>query len=156
MHIWVDADACPHVIKELLYRAADRRHMALTLVTNQSLRIPTSPSIHLLRVPAGFDGADQAIVQRVRAGGLVVTADVPLAAQVVAKGASALNPRGQRYTPVNIHEHLTMRHVMDELRQSGVQTGGPSPFSRRDRQAFANHLDRFLTRAPRTGSDAPG
>jgi uncharacterized protein YaiI (UPF0178 family) len=133
MHIWVDADACPHVIKDLLYRAANRWHMALTLVTNQPLRIPTSPHIHLLRVPAGFDGADQAIVRHVCAGDLVVTADIPLAAQVVAKGAHALNPRGQRYTPENIHEHLTMRHVMDELRQSGVETGGPSPFSARDR-----------------------
>jgi uncharacterized protein YaiI (UPF0178 family) len=156
MHIWVDADACPHVIKDLLYRAANRWHIALTLVTNQSLRIPRSPYIHLLRVPAGFDEADQAIVQRVRAGDLVVTADIPLAAQVVANGAHALNPRGQVYTPENIHEHLTMRHVMDELRQSGVQTGGPSPFSRRDRQAFANQLDRLLTHAARTGLDAPG
>jgi uncharacterized protein len=156
MHIWVDADACPHVIKDLLYRAANRLKIALTLVANQPLRIPTAPYIHLLRVPAGFDGADQAIVQRVRAGDLVVTADIPLAAQVVAKGAHALNPRGQVYTPENIHEHLTMRHVMDELRQSGVQTGGPSPFSRRDRQAFANQLDRLLTQSAQTGSDATG
>jgi uncharacterized protein YaiI (UPF0178 family) len=156
MHIWVDADACPHVIKDLLYRAADRRRIELTLVANQPLRIPASPYIYLLRVPAGFDGADQAIVQRVRTGDLVVTADVPLAAQVVAKGASALNPRGQCYTPENIYEHLTMRHVMDELRQSGVETGGPSPFSPRDRQAFANQLDRLLTHSAQTGSDATG
>ena len=156
MHIWVDADACPHVIKDLLYRAANRCHLTLTLVTNQPLRIPTSPYIHLLRVPAGFDRADQAIVRHVRAGDLVVTADVPLAAQVVAKGAHALNPRGQVYTPENIHEHLTMRHVMDELRQSGVDTGGPSPFRPRDRQAFANQLDRLLTQAGHTGSDATG
>ena len=140
MHIWVDADACPHVIKDLLYRAANRLEIALTLVANQPLRTPASPYITVLRVPAGFDRADQAIVRHVCAGDLVVTADIPLAAQVVAKGAYALNPRGQFYTPENIHEHLTMRHVMDELRQSGVQTGGPSPFSRRDRQAFANQL----------------
>ena len=144
MHMWVDADACPHVIKDLLYRAANRCQIALTLVTNQPLRIPTSPCIHVLRVPAGLDGADQAIVQHVRAGDLVVTADIPLAAQVVAKGAHALNPRGQCYTPENIHEHLTMRHVMEELRQSGVETGGPSPFSRRDRQAFANQFNRLF------------
>ena len=156
MHIWVDADACPHVIKELLYRAADRRRIALTLVANQPLRIPTSPYIHLLRVPAGFDGADQAIVRHVLNGDLVVTADIPLAAQVVAKGAHALNPRGQRYTPENIHEHLTMRHVLEELRQSGVETSGPSPFSPRDRQAFANHLDRLLTQSGKTGLDTTG
>jgi uncharacterized protein YaiI (UPF0178 family) len=156
MHIWVDADACPHGIKELLYRAADRRRIALTLVANQPLRIPTSPYIHLLRVPAGFDGADQAIIQHVRSGDLVVTADVPLAAQVVAKGAYALNPRGQRYTPENIHEHLTMRHVLEALRQSGVETGEPSPLSPRDRQAFANHLDRLLTHAAKPGSGATG
>jgi uncharacterized protein YaiI (UPF0178 family) len=156
MHIWVDADACPHVMKDLLYRAAHRLNIALTLVANQPLRIPTSPYIHLLCVPAGFDGADQAIVQRVRAGDLVVTADIPLAAQVVAKGAYALNPRGQGYTPENIHEHLTMRHVRDELRQSGVQTGGPSPFSRRNRQASANQWDRLLTPSAKTGSDATG
>ena len=156
MHIWVDADACPHVIKDLLYRAADRRHIALTLVTNQRLRTPASPYIAVLRVPAGFNVTDDAIVRRVRAGDLVVTADVPLAAEVVAKGAHALNPRGQCYTPENIHEHLTMRHVMDELRQSGVETGGPSPFSARDRQTFANQLDRLLTQSAKTGSDAPG
>jgi uncharacterized protein YaiI (UPF0178 family) len=156
MHIWVDADACPHIIKDLLYRAADRRRIGLTLVTNQPLRTPASPYVHMLRVPVGFDGADRAIVQRVRAGDLVVTADVPLAAQVVAKGAYALNPRGQRYAPENIHEHLTMRHVLEELRQSGVETGGPSPFSPRDRQAFANQLDRLLTPSAKTGSDATG
>ncbi|MDP9144472.1 MAG: YaiI/YqxD family protein [Actinomycetota bacterium] len=154
MHIWVDADACPHVIKDLLYRAANRLKIALTLVANQPLSTPPSPYITVLRVPAGFDVADHTIVQQVRAGDLVVTADIPLAAQVVAKGAHALNPRGQCYTPENIHEHLTMRHVMDELRQSGVQTGGPSPFSRRDRQAFANQLDRFLTQSAQAESDA--
>ena len=156
MHIWVDADACPQVIKDLLCRAADRRRIALTLVANQPLRTPVSLYIHTLRVPAGVDGADHAIVQRVRAGDLVVTADLPLAARVVAQGAQALNPRGQLYTHANIHESLTMRHVLDELRQSGVETGGPAPFGARDRQAFANQLDRWLTHAGRTGPDAAG
>jgi uncharacterized protein len=156
MHIWVDADACPYVIKDLLYRAANRWQIALTLVANQPLRTPASPYIHVLRVPLGFDVADHTIVQHVHAGDLVVTADIPLAAQVVDKGAHALNPRGQLYTPENIQEYLTMRHVMDELRQSGVNTGGPSPFSPRDRQAFANQLDRLLARSGETGSDALG
>jgi uncharacterized protein len=156
MHIWVDADACPQAVKDLLCRAAERRQIALTLVANRPLRTPPSPSIHTLRVPAGFDGADHAIVQRVQAGDLVVTADLPLAARVVAQGAQALNPRGQLYTHANIHEHLTMRHVLDELRQSGVETGGPAPFSPRDRQAFANQLDRWLTHAGRTGPNAAG
>ena len=156
MHIWVDADACPYVIKDLLYRAANRWQIALTLVANQPLRTPASPYIHVLRVPLGFDVADHTIVQHVHAGDLVVTADILLAAQVVDKGAHALNPRGQLYTPENIQEYLTMRHVMDELRQSGVNTGGPSPFSPRDRQAFANQLDRLLARSGKTGSDALG
>jgi uncharacterized protein YaiI (UPF0178 family) len=156
MHIWVDADACPQVIKDLLYRAAERRQIALTLVANQPLRSPASPYIHMLRVPAGFDGADHAIAERVQPGDLVVTADLPLAARVVAQGAQALNPRGRLYTRENIHEHLTTRHVLDELRQSGVDTGGPAPFSPRDRQAFANQLDRWLTRAGRTGPDVTG
>jgi len=156
MHIWVDGDACPYVIKDLLYRAANRWQIALTLVANQPLRTPASPYIHVLRVPPGFDVADHTIVQHVHAGDLVVTADIPLAAQVVEKGAHALNPRGQLYTPENIQEYLTMRHVMDELRQSGVNTGGPSPFSPRDRQAFANQLDRLLARSGKTGSDALG
>jgi uncharacterized protein len=156
MHIWVDADACPKVIKDLLCRAADRRQIALTLVANQPLHVPPSPYITALLVPAGFDGADQTIVQRVRAGDLVVTADLPLAARVVAQGAQALNPRGQLYTRANVHEHLTLRHVLDELRQSGVDTGGPSPFGARNRQAFANQLDRWLTHAGRTGPEATG
>jgi uncharacterized protein YaiI (UPF0178 family) len=153
MHIWVDADACPQVIKGLLVRTAARRQIALTLVANRPLRVPPSPFITTLCVPAGFDGADHAIVQHVQAGDLVVTADLPLAARVVAQGAQALNPRGQLYTHANIHESLTMRHVLDELRQSGVDTGGPAPFSARDRQTFANQLDRWLTYAGRTGPD---
>lgn len=151
MHIWVDADACPKVIKDILFRAADRRRIPLTLVSNQSLTIPSSPYITILRVPAGFDMADHAIVQHARAGDLVVTADIPLAALVVAKGAQALNPRGTLYTLENMPEYLTMRHVMDELRQSGVDTGGPAPFNPKDRQAFANQLDRWLTQSGRAG-----
>jgi uncharacterized protein YaiI (UPF0178 family) len=156
MHIWVDADACPHVIKALLCRAADRRRIALTLVANQPLRTPASPYISVLHVPAGLNVADDTIVRHVRAGDLVVTADIPLAAQVVAKGAHALTPRGQRYTSENIHEHLAMSHVLEELRQSGVDTGGPSPFSPRGRQAFANQLDRLLTPSAQRGPDASG
>jgi uncharacterized protein len=110
----------------------------------------------MLRVPAGFEGADHAIVHRVQAGDLVVTADLPLAARVVAQGVHALTPRGPLYTQANIHDHLTMRHVLDELRQSGVDTGGPAPFGTRDRQAFANQLDRRLTHAGRTGADTTG
>jgi uncharacterized protein YaiI (UPF0178 family) len=149
MHIWVDADACPNVIKDLLFRAADRRRVSLTLVGNRSLNIPSSPYVTMLRVPAGFDMADHAIVQHARPGDLVVTADIPLAALVVAKGAQALNPRGTLYTAENMPEYLTMRHVMDELRQSGVDTGGPAPFNSRARQAFANQLDRWLARFDR-------
>ena len=156
MHIWVDADGCPKVIKDLLYRAAERWGIALTLVANHPLRIPPSPHIQVLQVPAGFDVADHAIAQQVQEGDLVVTADIPLAAQVIAQGGQALNPRGYLYTRENIHDHLTMRHVMDELRQSGVNTGGPAPFSQRDRQAFANQLHRVLTHDGKTGSGPTG
>ena len=152
MQIWVDADACPKAIKDLLYRAADRWGIALTLVANQPLRIPPSPHIQVLQVSAGFDVADHTIARHVRAGDLVVTADIPLAAQVIAKGGHALNPRGELYTSENMPEHLTMRNFMDELRKSGVDTGGPSPFSSRDRQAFANQLDRVLTHYGKTGA----
>jgi hypothetical protein len=152
MHIWVDADACPHVIKDLLFRAADRLGILPTLVANQPLRAPPSPFIKALQVPAGFDAADHTIAQHVRAGELVVTADIPLAAQVIARGGHALNPRGELYTRENMPEHLTMRNFMDELRKSGVDTGGPSPFSPRDRQAFANQLDRVLTHYGKTGA----
>lgn len=142
--IWVDADACPGVIREILFRAADRSQVDLTLVANQWLRTPPSRFIRALRVPAGFDVADSAIVERVHAGDLVVTQDIPLAALVLAKGAVALNPRGERYTPDNMAERLSMRNFMEELRGSGVQTGGPAPLHARDRQAFANQLDRWL------------
>lgn len=146
MRIWVDADACPLVIKEILFRAAERMRVPLTLVANQPLRIPPSPWIQAVQVPAGFDVADDRIAQQVQAGDLVVTADIPLAAAVLQKGGRALNPRGELYTPENIRERLGMRNFLDELRGSGVNTGGPASFSQGDRQAFANQLDRLLTR----------
>ncbi len=145
MRIWVDADACPAVIKEILYRAAERLRVSLTLVANQALRTPTSSFIKTIQVGAGFDVADKLIVQQLQPGDLVITADIPLAAEAMAKGGHALNPRGELYTPDTIKERLTMRNFMDELRGSGVQTGGPSTLSQRDRQAFANKLDQFLS-----------
>jgi len=146
MKIWVDADACPVVIKEILFRAADKRGIALTLVANQTLRIPPSPNIDMLRVGAGFDIADNAIVQRVTAGDLVITSDIPLAAEVIERGGEALNPRGELYTTDNIRDRLTMRDFMDTLRGSGIATGGPPALSQSDRQSFANALDRWITR----------
>jgi uncharacterized protein YaiI (UPF0178 family) len=146
MQIWVDADACPAVIKDILYRAAERVKCPLILVANQPLRTPPSPYIRSMQVPGGFDVADNRIVERVQAGDLVVTADIPLAAAVIEKGGHALNPRGELYTKDNIRERLTMRNFMGELRNTGVQTGGPAALSHGDRQAFANQLDRFLTR----------
>lgn len=143
--IWVDADACPVVIKEILFRAAERAQVAVTLVANQQLRTPTSRYIRSIQVAGGFDVADDEIVQRVRAGDLVVTQDIPLAAQVIEKGALAINPRGELYTSETIAQQLTMRNFMDELRGSGVDTGGPAPFHPRDRQQFANQLDQWLT-----------
>ncbi|MDU6388227.1 MAG: YaiI/YqxD family protein, partial [Pantoea sp.] len=136
MVIWVDADACPNVIKEVLYRAADRTKTQVTFVANQSLRVPPSPWLKTLRVPAGFDVADNEIVKRVEPGDLVITADIPLAAEVLEKGGAALNPRGERYSPATIREKLTMRDFMDTMRASGVQTGGPAAMSPRDRQQF--------------------
>jgi len=145
MVIWVDADACPNVIKEVLYRAADRTKTQVIFVANQSLRVPPSPWLKTLRVPAGFDVADNEIVKRVEVGDLVITADIPLAAEVLEKGGAALNPRGERYSPATIREKLTMRDFMDTMRASGVQTGGPAAMSPRDRQQFANALDSWLT-----------
>ena len=147
MRIWVDADACPNVIKDILFRAADRAHVTLTLVANQPVRIPPSPYIKALQVPAGFDVADDRIVELIEAGDLVVTADIPLAAGVIEKGGHALDPRGETYTKDNIRERLAVRKLMDELRSGGVDTGGPATFSNADRQAFANKLDRFLSNA---------
>ena len=146
LRIWVDADACPAVIKEILFRSAERWQILVTLVANQPLRTPPSPYIRALQVPRGFDVADAEIVLRVQAGDLVVTADIPLAAAVIDKGAHALDPRGELHTPDTIKERLTMRNFLDELRGSGVQTDGPAAFSASDRQAFANQLDRFLAR----------
>ena len=146
MHIWVDADACPKVIKEILYRAADRVAVGLTLVANQPLQVPGSQYIRSVQVAPGFDVADNYIVQQASAGDLVVTADIPLAAEVVAGGCLALNPRGELYTAENIRERLNMRDFMDTLRSSGMDTGGPASLGQRDRQAFANQLDRLLAR----------
>ncbi|KAA5973379.1 MULTISPECIES: YaiI/YqxD family protein [unclassified Pantoea] len=149
MSIWVDADACPNVIKEVLYRAADRTATTVTFVANQFLRVPPSPYLRTLQVPAGFDVADNEIVKRVEPGDLVITADIPLAAEVIEKGAAALNPRGERYSPATIRERLTMRDFMDTLRSNGVQTGGPAAMSPRDRQQFANELDSWLRQQKR-------
>ncbi len=146
MQIWVDADACPSVIKEILYRTAERRRISLTLVANQALRTPPSAFIKTIQVSAGFDVADNHIVQHLQAGDLVITADIPLAAEAIAKDGHALNPRGELYTNDTIKERLSLRNFLDELRGSGVQTGGPAALSQRDRQAFANSLDQFLTR----------
>ena len=141
MQIWVDADACPGVIKEILYRAAQRTRTVTTLVANQMLRVPPSPYIRSRQVPSGFDVADQRIVHQLQPGDLVVTADIPLAAQVIELRAHALNPRGEFYTTENISERLTMRNFMEELRGSGVDIAGPAAFSQGDRQAFAVALD---------------
>jgi hypothetical protein len=144
--IWVDADACPKVIKEILYRAAERVGLPLILVANQPLQVPRSRYIRLVQVSAGFDVADNHIVHQAQAGDLVITADIPLAAEVVARGCLALNPRGDLYTEDNIRQRLNMRDFMDTLRSSGVDTGGPAALSQADRQAFANQLDRLLAR----------
>ena len=145
IHIWVDADACPNVIKEILYRAAERVQLPLTLVANKPLRTPPSRYIKSVQVAGGFDIADNHIVEQIEPGDLVITADIPLAAEVIEKGGHALNPRGTFYTKENIKERLTMRDFMDELRGSGIMTGGPKALNQSDRQAFANQLDRFLT-----------
>jgi len=144
MEIWVDADACPKVIREILFRAAERTGVMLTLVANQPMHSPPARHIRTLRVAPGFDVADNEIVRRVAAGDLVITADIPLAAEVIARGAQALNPRGELYTRENIGARLNMRDFMDNLRGSGIHTGGPPPLNQADRQAFANHLDRLL------------
>ncbi|MEN3371700.1 YaiI/YqxD family protein [Dechloromonas sp. ZS-1] len=146
MHIWVDADACPVAIKEILYRAANRVERPLTLVANQMLRVPPSPWIKAVQVPSGFDVADQRIAQSAVAGDIVVTADIPLAAAVIAKGAWVIDPRGELLDAGNIQERLSMRNFMETLRNSGVETGGPAAMSAADRQAFANQLDRLLAK----------
>ena len=146
MHIWVDADACPGVIKEILFRAAERLEIPLTLVANKPLRTPPSRFIRTLQVLRGFDVADNEITQRVKAGDLVITADIPLASDVIDRGAHVLDPRGELYTPDNIRERLRMRNFMDGLRASGVQTGGPATLDHTDRKRFADQLDRLLRR----------
>ena len=145
MKIWVDADACPVVIKEILFRAAERTRTETILVANKLLRVPPSPYIRATQVPGGFDVADNKIVLELETGDLVITADIPLAAQVIEKGGHALNPRGEFYSMENISERLTMRNFMEELRGSGVDISGPASFSLSDRQAFAAELDQFLS-----------
>ena len=146
MTIWVDADACPTVIKDILYRAARRTGIALTLVANQSLSVPRAPNIKTLQVQQGFDVADDEIVRRMVAGDLVVTSDIPLAAEVIAKGGDAISPRGEEHTSENIGARLNMRDFLDTMRSSGVVTGGPAALGQRERQDFANALDRWLAR----------
>ena len=147
MKIWVDADACPVVVKEILYRAADRTGVELTLVANQALNTPSSSNINSLQVPQGFDVADDEIVKRCESGDLVITSDIPLAAEVIEKGGHALSPRGEMHTTENIGARLNMRDFLDTMRSSGVEmSGGPAAFSQRDKQDFANKLDQFLTK----------
>ena len=146
MKIWVDADACPVVIKEILFKAAARTGVLVTLVANQYIKTPPSPHIKFVQVGSGFDVADNEIVKRLDAGDLVITADIPLASDAIDKGAYALNPRGEMYTTANIKARLNMRDFMESLRSSGVDTGGPPVLNQNDRKSFANHLDKFLTR----------
>lgn len=146
MHIWIDGDACPAEIKDLLYRAATRIKIPLTLVANQSMRIPKSEWISIVTVAAGANLADKQIVELMQPGDLVVTADIPLAAHVVQKGGVALDPRGDLITSENVGERITMRNLMDELRGNDMVTGGPAPYGPKDKQAFANQLDRLLAR----------
>jgi uncharacterized protein len=143
--IWVDADACPKVIKEILFRAAERTGVIVTLVANRPLAIPRIASLRMLQVAAGFDLADKEIASRAVAGDLVITADVPLAAEIIAKGGGALNPRGERYSPDTIRGVLTMRDFMDTMRASGNVGGGPPALTQADRNAFASHLDKWLS-----------
>ncbi|AOS96551.1 hypothetical protein AUP74_01087 [Microbulbifer aggregans] len=149
--IWVDADACPVAIKEILFRAAERTGTEMTLVANQPVRVPPSRYIKAMQVTSGFDVADNEIVQRSEEGDLIITSDIPLAAEVIEKGAEALSPRGERHTKANIRARLNMRDFMDTMRASGMHTGGPPPLSQIDRKAFADQLDRWLARSKRSG-----
>lgn len=151
MHIWVDADACPNVIKEVLFKAALRREVPVTLVANAFLSVPPSPLIKAIQVASGFDEADKEIVRLVESGDLVITADIPLANAIVDKGATGLNPRGELYTEDNVKGLLRMRNLMEELRSGGMVSGGPAPLGAKDKQEFTNQLDRFLTRSLRKG-----
>jgi len=146
MQIWVDADACPVVIREILYRAAKRKHILVTFVANQNIPLPASPYLSMLQVPKGFDIADDEIVKRTNTGDIVITSDIPLAAEVLEKGAFVLSARGERYTQNNIKARLNIRDFMETMRSSGVQTGGPPPLNKRDRQMFDNGLDQLLTK----------
>ncbi len=148
MEIWVDADACPVVIKEILFRAAKRTGIQLTLVANQPVHIPKSPSIRMIQVPSGFDVADNEIVRRCSAGDLIISSDIPLAAEVIDKGAYALSPRGELYSTDDIRARLNMRDFLDTLRASGIDTGGPPALNHSDRQLFASHLDTLLSKCP--------
>jgi uncharacterized protein YaiI (UPF0178 family) len=154
MKIWVDADACPAAIKDILFRAAERTRVLTTLVANQVMRIPASPYIRFVQVASGFDVADKHIIERLEPHDLVITADIPLAAATIEKGAHALNPRGELYTKDTIRERLSIRNFMDELRGSGVATGGPAALGPRDREAFANSLDRVLQKHAQTAPTA--
>lgn len=147
MKIWVDADACPVVIKEILFRAAERTGIQLTLVANHYMQVPSRKNIHFLQVSAGFDVADNEIVRLAEKGDLVITSDIPLAAEVIEKGTEALSPRGERYSADSIKSRLSMRDFLDTLRGSGIQSGGPPPLSQGDKQDFANHLDKWLRTA---------
>jgi len=144
MKIWVDADACPKVVKEILFRLAERTKISVTFVANQWLHLPNYGSVHLIQVGQGADIADDKIAEECEAGDLIITADIPLAARVVEKGAQALDPRGTMYDKNNIGQILSMRNFMDDLRSSGVETGGPNGFGQRERQKFANGLDKFI------------
>ncbi len=146
MKIWVDADACPNVVKEILFRAADRAKIHVTLVANQYIRTPPSPFLRSIQVEQGFDVADNYIVQQAEVGDLVITADIPLADELITKGAHALNPRGELYTKDTIKQRLQMRDFMETMRSSGIQTGGSSALTQADRQNFANKLDAFLAK----------
>ncbi len=150
MKIWVDADACPVVIKEILFKAADRTKITTTLVANHHVRIPPSPYISFMQVSSGFDVADDEIVKRIAANDLVITSDIPLADEVIDKGGVALSPRGELYTKENIKSRLNIRDFMDTMRASGVHTGGPPALNQTDRQNFANHLDRIITQFKKT------
>ena len=153
MQIWVDADACPVVIREILFRAAERTGITMTLVANKPVRLPVAQNLRFVQVPAGFDAADKRIVELMVPGDLVITADVPLAAAAIEKGGVALNPRGELYTSENVRERLSVRNFLDELRGSGVNTGGPGALSQRERQMFANQLDRLLARQVKPAHD---
>lgn len=154
MKIWVDADACPGPIREILFRVATRTRIQITLVANQRIQVPKSPYIKMLQVEQGFDKADQEIVRRTSPGDLIITSDIPLAAEAIEAGGEVLSSRGERYTKDNIAARLSMRDFMESLRASGEQTGGPSAFSQTDRKAFADQLDRLIARARRISASA--